>query len=155
ARRHDRRARPRRGGGGLPAQPRRPRPLRPRRARPGLRARPAGAGPGGAMTEDANDSLLAELARQLVVPGAVEAWPDRHTVAAPQRYRLDGLLGEGGTARVYRAFDTVLGRAVALKLLRDPAPETAQRFAREARAQARVQHEHVCPIYEVGELDGQ
>jgi eukaryotic-like serine/threonine-protein kinase len=101
-----------------------------------------------------DDSLLAELARRLVVRGAVERWPDRAAIEASRRYRVEALLGEGGMARVYRAFDAVLGRPVALKLLRDPEPETAQRLFREARAQARVEHEHVCPIYEVGELSG-
>jgi formylglycine-generating enzyme required for sulfatase activity/predicted Ser/Thr protein kinase len=107
-----------------------------------------------ALGEDAKDSLLSEIARRMVVPATVEPWPDRAAIEATNRYRVEELLGEGGMARVYRAFDSVLGRTVALKLLREAAPETVQRFFREARAQAKVEHEHVCRIYEVGELSG-
>ncbi len=70
------------------------------------------------------------------------------------RYRLEGLLGEGGMGRVYAAFDPRLERRVALKLLRSDEPLLVERFLAEARAQARVEHEHVCRVYEVGEVEG-
>jgi serine/threonine protein kinase len=71
-------------------------------------------------------------------------------------YRLVRTLGEGGMGVVYEAFDERLQRAVALKMIR---PEIAfgpahERFVREARAAAAVQHPHVCQIYEVGECEG-
>ncbi|MCC6131846.1 MAG: protein kinase [Acidobacteria bacterium] len=70
------------------------------------------------------------------------------------RYRLDRLIGEGGMGVVYRAFDTQLNRNVALKFLRGGvAPGDAQRFLREARAQARVRHPNICEVHETGELD--
>ncbi len=62
-------------------------------------------------------------------------------------------LGEGGMATVYRALDPVLGRAVALKLLRGDDAERAERLLAEARAQARIEHPRVCRIHEAG-LEG-
>ncbi len=72
-------------------------------------------------------------------------------------YRLDEVTGRGGMAVVYRAYDTRLERPVALKLL---APELArdaafrQRFIRESRTAAAVDHPNIIPIFEAGEADG-
>jgi len=71
------------------------------------------------------------------------------------RYELRQLLGEGGMGRVYRAYDQLLRREVALKLMRDANPEAAARLLHEARAHGRVSHENVCRIYDAGETDGQ
>lgn len=62
-------------------------------------------------------------------------------------------IGEGSMGTVYRAKDRRLGRLVALKLLKSDDPADARRFMREAQAQARVQHENVCRVYEVGVAD--
>ena len=70
------------------------------------------------------------------------------------RYDTGELLGEGGMGEVYRAFDAVLQRPVALKFLRREDPKLIERLLREARAQAKVEHELVCKVYDVGELDG-
>ena len=69
-------------------------------------------------------------------------------------FTFDRLLGSGGMGRVYLARDVALDRWVAVKLLRSDDPETLARFSREARAQAGIQHDHVCPVYEVGEVEG-
>ncbi|CRK59808.1 protein kinase [Alloactinosynnema sp. L-07] len=74
------------------------------------------------------------------------------------RYRLDGLLGRGGMGDVYRAYDTVLQRDVAVKVL--PADlagddEFRARFRREAELLSRLQAPHVVPINSFGEIDGQ
>jgi serine/threonine-protein kinase len=72
-------------------------------------------------------------------------------------YLLEEQIGLGGMAVVYRATDERLGRRVALKLL---APALAQdtgfrqRFIRESRAAAAVDHPNIIPIYEAGETDG-
>jgi len=70
------------------------------------------------------------------------------------RYRELRFLGAGGMANVYRAHDPVLGRVVALKLIRGADPSLAERLLAEARAQARVEHEHVCRIYDAGQEEG-
>ncbi len=69
-------------------------------------------------------------------------------------FAFERLIGSGGMGRVFKARDKTLDRWVAVKLLRSDDPETLARFAREARAQAGIQHDHVCPVYEVGEADG-
>jgi len=71
-----------------------------------------------------------------------------------ERYRIEGLLGEGAMARVYRAFDHQLQRLVVLKVLRSHEPDEIERFQREARAQASLEHEHICRVFDVGEIDG-
>ncbi len=72
-------------------------------------------------------------------------------------YRIDALLGAGGMGEVYRAQDTRLGRAVAIKLL--PAdlasdPERLRRFEREARAIAALNDPHICTLHDIGEDNG-
>jgi serine/threonine-protein kinase len=69
-------------------------------------------------------------------------------------FEVREILGEGGMGVVYRATDCRLGREVALKFIRGAAPSLVQRFQREARAQARVEHEGVCRVFEVGDLAG-
>ena len=76
-------------------------------------------------------------------------------VRGADRYELKESLGQGGMARVYKAFDRQLRRPVALKLLERADPKTLHRFQREAQAQARVRHEYVLEVYETGELGGQ
>jgi serine/threonine-protein kinase len=66
------------------------------------------------------------------------------------RYEAIEFIGEGGMGRVYRAHDPRLGRWVAIKIIREGSADVRERFLREARAQARIEHPHVCPIHEVG-----
>jgi serine/threonine protein kinase len=73
------------------------------------------------------------------------------------RYRLVTLLGRGGMGEVWRAYDTAIGRVVALKVL--PAnfaddPVFQERFRREAHSAAQLNEPHVVPIYDFGEIDG-
>jgi predicted Ser/Thr protein kinase len=73
------------------------------------------------------------------------------------RYRILRKLGRGGMGAVYLAEDTQLGRPVALKVPHfSPAdgPEVLERFFREARAAAAIRHPHICPVYDVGQIDG-
>ncbi|HNN91694.1 MAG TPA: protein kinase, partial [Pseudomonadota bacterium] len=73
-----------------------------------------------------------------------------------ERYQIVEFLGAGAMGTVYKARDPRLNRFVALKFIRDntAGSELAQRFYREARSQAGIEHEYVCKIYEVGEIDG-
>jgi eukaryotic-like serine/threonine-protein kinase len=72
------------------------------------------------------------------------------------RYRLDAQIGTGGMSTVYRAFDTVLERQVAIKLMhREIASDSDQleRFRREARAVAQLNHPHIVTVIDAGEDD--
>jgi eukaryotic-like serine/threonine-protein kinase len=70
------------------------------------------------------------------------------------RYRLDGPLGRGGMAVVYRAHDLRHDRAVALKVLRSDlgAGLAADRFLSEIRLAAQLQHPHILPVLDSGEV---
>ncbi|WP_257308837.1 serine/threonine-protein kinase [Geothrix fuzhouensis] len=70
------------------------------------------------------------------------------------RYEFLRFLGQGGMGMVFLARDRKLGREVAIKFVRIERDAHLQRFMVEARAQARVDHEHVCKVFEVGEVDG-
>jgi TolB-like protein len=72
-------------------------------------------------------------------------------------YRITAAIGAGGMGEVYRATDTKLHRDVALKVLPPEmasSPERIERFQREARAVAALNHPHVVTIYSVEEADG-
>ena len=64
-------------------------------------------------------------------------------------YRIAGVLGDGGMGRVYRAMDTRLGRAVAIKV---SAEEFSNRFEGEARAISALNHPHICTLHDIGKL---
>ncbi|MGH3888225.1 MAG: protein kinase domain-containing protein [Pseudonocardiaceae bacterium] len=72
-------------------------------------------------------------------------------------YRLETLIGRGGMGEVYRAFDTVTDRVVALKRLHPHLAadtEFQARFRRESKLAARLREPHVIPIHSFGEIDG-
>ena len=86
-------------------------------------------------------------------------WPGSSVPAGARvaGYRLDEQIGRGGMAVVYRAHDLQLDRQVALKIL-DPVlaedPGFRQRFLRESRAAAAVDHPNIIPVFAAGEADG-
>ncbi|MCC7153803.1 MAG: protein kinase [Bryobacterales bacterium] len=62
-------------------------------------------------------------------------------------YRIEGKLGEGGMGEVFRAADTRLGRAVAIKIAHR---QFSDRFEREARAISSLNHPNICTLYDIG-----
>jgi hypothetical protein len=73
------------------------------------------------------------------------------------RYRIDKKLGEGGMGAVYLAHDGQLARAVALKVPFLDLPDrdgVRARFLQEARSAAALHHPNICPIHDLGEIDG-
>ena len=62
-------------------------------------------------------------------------------------YRIESKLGEGGMGEVFRAVDTRLGRAVAIKIAHE---EFSERFEREGRAISSLNHPNICTLYDVG-----
>ena len=85
-------------------------------------------------------------------------------MSEPQRYRrlgkyeLHTLIGEGAMGIVWKAYDTVLRRYVALKLLSShfrKTKEMQERFLREARAAGAIQHPNIVTVYDLGEAEGQ
>src|SRR5579863_8080397 len=72
-------------------------------------------------------------------------------------YEVVALIGAGGMGEVYKARDTRLDRIVAIKVL--PAhladkPELRERFEREARTIAGLNHPHICTLHDIGQQDG-
>jgi serine/threonine protein kinase/Leucine-rich repeat (LRR) protein len=123
-------------------------------------------GPGVAATPE---SIPADLTRRLLALPAqlLASTAEASALLAPPQaadeigrlahYRILKVLGEGGMGIVFLAEDTLLSRAVALKTLKPVLaadPRHRQRFLREARAQALVEHDHIVPIYSVGEDRG-
>ena len=70
------------------------------------------------------------------------------------RYRLEAELGRGGMGVVYRAHDTLLDRAVAIKVCNSGlGAEGRIRLFREAQAVAKLDHPHIVPVYDAGEIN--
>ena len=72
------------------------------------------------------------------------------------RYRLDAVLGQGGMGELYRAFDLLLQRDVAIKLLNDRGlgSKGRARLLHEAQSAARLDHPNIVTIYDASEADG-
>src|ERR687883_1724640 len=73
------------------------------------------------------------------------------------RFRLEEKIGSGGMSSVYRAYDPTLERLVAIKMMhRDISsdPDQLERFRREARAVAQLNHPHIVTVIDAGEDDG-
>jgi serine/threonine protein kinase len=74
------------------------------------------------------------------------------------RYQIHEKLGQGGMGIVYRAFDSLIERVVAIKVISSPVdlnPEMRERFFREARAAGQLSHKNIITIHDLGEHEGQ
>ena len=87
-------------------------------------------------TGDGATGITTADSTALVIPG---------TQLGP--YKIEGSLGKGGMGEVFRAHDTRLGRAVAIKISK---AKFSGRFEREARAISALNHPHICTLYDVG-----
>ena len=97
---------------------------------------------------------LLDRARRQGIPA-----PPVATVAQQQlgRFQIERELGRGGLGIVYLAHDPQLGRKVALKIPFFNAkqePKRAERFIREARSAASLQHPNICTVFDVGDVNG-
>jgi hypothetical protein len=113
------------------------------------------------------DSRLSELGTQsadsagplyapsFTVNDGAKRWSEtwvKGSFGAVGRFQLRELLGDGGSGQVYQAYDPRLDRDVALKVLKlaDPSERVKQRFFREARAAARLDHPNIVSVYDAG-----
>lgn len=81
----------------------------------------------------------------------------KHSETMVDRYRIGDTIGSGGMGSVFRAFDEVLRRQVAIKVLKEEAakdPNSRERFLREARIAAGLRHPGVCSVFDFQESDG-
>ena len=112
-------------------------------------------------------SLLAQDVSASHGPIGQRAWNDRVSLLGDTtatrvavgghlgRYRIEALLGKGGMGVVYRARDTQLNRAVAVKFLSNElSAEARRRFQREAQLASSLNHPHIVTVHDAGELDG-
>ncbi len=108
------------------------------------------------MTSERKEPDTADTLPATSSPVSSERSPTRTTmpeIAPPfvQRYRLGAELGRGGMGRVVEAFDTQLGRSVALKEVL-PRAGVDQRFEREVQITARLEHPSIVPLYDAGTM---
>lgn len=118
----------------------------------------------GKLSTEQIDRLNAELAAldRTLDGSAISAAPHPVRVSVKRPDWLDGWsqyevieqLGQGGMGTVYRGRDLRLSREVALKFISVTDEQLRKRFLTEARAQARLNHEHICKVFEVGEVSG-
>ena len=101
-----------------------------------------------------------EAAKGLLEQPVAETATQKHAALRGTRlgpYEVLELIGAGGMGEVYRARDPRLGREVAIKVLREAVagdPDQLQRFEREGRSAAALNHPNIATIYEVGKHEG-
>src|SRR5262245_49219376 len=113
---------------------------------------------------DVAERLREHFAAAGLLKGLAEPLPPPEAPApAVKGYRILGPLGRGGMGMVYRAMQEGTDRVVALKVIRpdllagmspEQRHEAVKRFMTEARAAARLGHQNIVPVFEVGEVDG-
>lgn len=108
--------------------------------------------------------LDARSAAPMAVPESGNTAPNRALPAnakssrvIARRYRVDGLIGEGGMARVYRGWHLPFDQPIAIKILKEEYSadkEAVARFLQEARAGALLRGKHVAQVFDIGRVEG-
>ena len=108
-----------------------------------------------AMTQGLEGMLEAEPSASDSSLGWTETW-SRGSLGSLGRFQLRERLGNGGFGQVFLAFDPRLDRDVALKVLKQPDPNerVMERFFREARAAARLDHPNIVAVHDAGFENG-
>src|SRR5713226_6198401 len=91
-----------------------------------------------------SDNILDRPAADLLASSTVAQWTTGTQIGP---YKIEAALGAGGMGEVYRAVDTRLKRTVAIKVAKE---RFGERFEREARAIAALNHPNICTLYDVG-----
>jgi serine/threonine protein kinase len=95
--------------------------------------------------------FLAPLINPMSSNSQTEKIPNNPPIVLKERYELREVLGEGGMGRVHRAYDRVLNRNVAVKVLTDvETPKMIERFEREAKTLSQLTHPNLAAIYDFG-----
>lgn len=104
--------------------------------------------------EVATETMFAAMPAQSTSSADEGRFPAGTVLAA--RYRVLGLLGQGGMGEVNKAFDLILNQTVALKFLSKTKFNEAAlaRFRNEVRIARQVSHPNVCRVYDIGFVDG-
>ena len=107
------------------------------------------------MTQGLEGMLEAEPSASDSSLGWTETW-SRGSLGSLGRFQLRERLGDGGFGQVFLAFDPRLDRDVALKVLKqlDPNERMMERFFREARAAARLDHPNIVAVHDAGFENG-
>jgi len=101
---------------------------------------------------------LEETTQKESAPLSINIIDPELTSFADNRYQIKDVLGEGGKKKVYRAYDTLLDRDIALALIKTEGldEDAKARITREAQAMGRVgTHENIVMIFDLGDIDGQ
>ncbi|HEY7156027.1 MAG TPA: protein kinase [Gemmataceae bacterium] len=103
------------------------------------------------------DSFLSRLREADASGTRTLDWPIPLELIDHPRYRVLGVIGQGGMGTVYRAMHRRMDRVVALKVIRPSLmrhPTAVQRFQQEARAAARLHHPHIVTAYDADQAGG-
>src|SRR5262249_13144215 len=98
---------------------------------------------------------FARMAHDLITTGPARPGDAPQVPPDTPRYRFEAFLARGGMAEVWRGFDTLLAREVALKVLREQVFGDGgfrARFEEEARHVSQLEHPSIVPVYDLGEL---
>jgi serine/threonine protein kinase len=103
------------------------------------------------------DSLDEQYTREIASPVTTETFANDPLlgVVIAERYKISSIIGIGGWSVVYKAFDNILSRPIAIKALHSHLcvdQTKLQRFQREAESASKLSHENIAVIYDLGEL---